>query len=76
MQTAHRNDFMKELNIKPGPKVGEILEELFEQVVEKKDIEKENMHNPNIIFIIIVPANVIISAMSFMLQKRSLKKVC
>ena len=27
---------MKELNIKPGPKVGEILEELFNQVVEKK----------------------------------------
>lgn len=30
------DDIMKELNIKPGPKVGEILEELFEQVVEKK----------------------------------------
>jgi tRNA nucleotidyltransferase/poly(A) polymerase len=30
------NDVMKELNIKPGPKVGEILEKLFEEVVEKK----------------------------------------
>lgn len=30
------NDVMKELNLKPGPKVGEILETLFEKVVEKK----------------------------------------
>jgi len=30
------NDVMKTLNIKPGPKVGEILEDLFKQVVEKK----------------------------------------
>jgi len=30
------NDIMKELNIKPGPKVGEILEKLFKQVEEKK----------------------------------------
>jgi putative nucleotidyltransferase with HDIG domain len=30
------NDVMKELNTKPGPKVGEILEELFKQVEEKK----------------------------------------
>jgi len=30
------NDVMKELNLKPGPKVGEILEKLFEEVVEKK----------------------------------------
>jgi poly(A) polymerase/tRNA nucleotidyltransferase (CCA-adding enzyme) len=27
---------MKELNIKPGPKVGEILEKLFEEVERKK----------------------------------------
>jgi hypothetical protein len=25
---------MKELNIKPGPKVGEILQKLFEEVLE------------------------------------------
>ncbi|OGM29096.1 hypothetical protein A2873_02000 [Candidatus Woesebacteria bacterium RIFCSPHIGHO2_01_FULL_42_80] len=30
------NDVMKELNLKPGPKVGEILNKLFEDVVEKK----------------------------------------
>jgi tRNA nucleotidyltransferase/poly(A) polymerase len=30
------NDVMKELNIKPGPEVGKILEKLFEEVVEKK----------------------------------------
>ncbi len=30
------NDVMKTLNIKPGPKVGNILEKLFEQVVNKK----------------------------------------
>lgn len=30
------DDVMKELNIKPGPKVGEILKQLFEEVVEKK----------------------------------------
>lgn len=29
------NDVMKELGIKPGPKVGEILEKLYEDVVEK-----------------------------------------
>jgi tRNA nucleotidyltransferase (CCA-adding enzyme) len=29
-------DVMKELNIKPGPEVGKILEKLFEEVVEKK----------------------------------------
>lgn len=29
-------DVMKELNLKPGPKVGQILEKLFEEVVEKK----------------------------------------
>jgi tRNA nucleotidyltransferase (CCA-adding enzyme) len=29
------NDVMKELNLKPGPKVGEILEKLFNEVVEK-----------------------------------------
>ena len=30
------NDVMKELNLKPGPKVGEILEKLFNEVLEKK----------------------------------------
>jgi putative nucleotidyltransferase with HDIG domain len=30
------DDVMKELKLKPGPKVGEILEELFKQVEEKK----------------------------------------
>jgi len=30
------NDVMKELELKPGPKVGEILNTLFEEVVEKK----------------------------------------
>lgn len=30
------NDIMKELNLKPSPKVGEILESLFEEVAEKK----------------------------------------
>jgi tRNA nucleotidyltransferase/poly(A) polymerase len=30
------NDVMKELNLKPGPEVGEILEKLFDEVVEKK----------------------------------------
>lgn len=30
------NDVMKELNLKPSPKVGEILEKLFQEVVEKK----------------------------------------
>lgn len=30
------NDVMKELNLKPEPKVGEILKQLFEEVVEKK----------------------------------------
>lgn len=29
-------DVMKEINIKPGPKVGEILNTIFEEVVEKK----------------------------------------
>lgn len=29
-------DVMKELNLKPGPKVGEILQKLFDEVVEKK----------------------------------------
>jgi putative nucleotidyltransferase with HDIG domain len=30
------NDVMKELNLKPGPEVGKILEKLFEEIVEKK----------------------------------------
>lgn len=34
------NDVMKELNIKPGPKVGEILQTLFEEVL--KDNSKNN----------------------------------
>lgn len=34
------NDVMKELNIKPGPKVGEILQKLFEEVDE--DLSKNN----------------------------------
>ena len=34
------NDVMKVLDIKPGPKVGEILEKIFEEVVEKK-VENE-----------------------------------
>lgn len=34
------NDVMRELNIKPGPKVGEILEKLFEEVDE--DLSKNN----------------------------------
>ena len=34
------SDLMKELNIKPGPKVGEILNKLFKEVEEKK-IENE-----------------------------------
>ncbi len=36
------NDVMKALSIKPGPKVGEILEKLFEKVVSKEILnEKE-----------------------------------
>lgn len=34
------NDVMKELNLKPGPEVGKILNDLFDKVVEKK-IENE-----------------------------------
>ncbi len=34
------NDVMKELKIKPGPKVGEILQKLFEDVDE--DLSKNN----------------------------------
>ncbi|MDP3955099.1 MAG: hypothetical protein Q8Q15_01920, partial [bacterium] len=34
------NDVMKELEIKPGPKVGEILQKLFEEVDE--DLSKNN----------------------------------
>lgn len=30
------NDVMKKLKLKPGPKIGEILNKLFEEVVEKK----------------------------------------
>lgn len=38
------NDVMKALNLKPGPKVGEILNKLFEEVVEKKiNNEKESL---------------------------------
>lgn len=39
-------DVMKELNIKPGPKVGEILEKLFEEVEEKSlSNERETLLN-------------------------------
>jgi len=34
------HDVMKELNLKPGPKVGEILNELFEEVLEDKTKNK------------------------------------
>ena len=34
------NDVMKELNIKPGPRIGEILQKLFEEVDE--DLSKNN----------------------------------
>ncbi len=34
------NDIMKELNIKPGPKIGEILQKLFEEADE--DLSKNN----------------------------------
>lgn len=34
------NDIMQELNIKPGPKVGQIMKDLFEKV-ENKEIENE-----------------------------------
>lgn len=34
------NDIMKELNLKPGPKIGEILQKLFEEVLE--DASKNN----------------------------------
>lgn len=34
------NDVMKELDLKPGPKVGEILEKLFKKV-EKKEIDNQ-----------------------------------
>lgn len=38
------NDVMKELNMKPGPEVGKILENLFEEVVEKQvENEKETL---------------------------------
>ena len=38
------NDVMKELNLKPGPEVGKILNDLFDKVVEKKvENEKEEL---------------------------------
>ncbi|MCX6704975.1 MAG: CCA tRNA nucleotidyltransferase, partial [Candidatus Woesebacteria bacterium] len=38
------NDVMKELNLKPGPDVGKILNDLFDKVVEKKiENEKESL---------------------------------
>ena len=36
-------DVMKELGIKPGPKVGEILEKLFKEVVDKKIENKKEV---------------------------------
>ena len=41
--TIDGNDIMRELNIKPGPKVGEILQKLFEEVDE--DLSKNNREN-------------------------------
>ena len=37
------NDVMKMLKIKPGPKVGEILNKLFDQVVEGKIKNEKNL---------------------------------
>jgi tRNA nucleotidyltransferase (CCA-adding enzyme) len=37
------NDVMRELKLKPGPKVGEILEEIFNEVVEKKVKNKKEL---------------------------------
>ncbi len=38
------NDVMEELNLKPGPKVGEILEKIFKEVEDKKiNNEKEDL---------------------------------
>ena len=37
------SDVMKELKIKPGPKVGEILEVLFKEVIEKKIKNKKDI---------------------------------
>lgn len=38
------NDVMKALNLKPGPKIGEILNDLFEKVVNKKvENKKEDL---------------------------------
>jgi tRNA nucleotidyltransferase (CCA-adding enzyme) len=38
------NDVMRELKLKPGPEVGKILEQLFNDVVEKKvENQKENL---------------------------------
>lgn len=38
------NDVMKELNLKPGPEVGKILEKIFEDVVENKlENERETL---------------------------------
>ena len=40
------NDVMRELNLKPGPQVGEILNKLFGEVVNKKlDNNKEDLLN-------------------------------
>lgn len=36
------NDVMKELNLKPGPKIGEILQKLFEEVDENLDLNKKD----------------------------------
>jgi putative nucleotidyltransferase with HDIG domain len=36
------NDVMKELNLKPGPKVGEILQKLFDEVVENQIPNEKN----------------------------------
>ena len=38
------NDVMKILKIKPGPKIGEVLKDLFDQVVEGKLKNTKNAH--------------------------------
>ena len=41
--TIDGTDVMRELHIEPGPKVGEILKKLFDEVVEKKVENKKNI---------------------------------
>ena len=37
-----KNDIMKELSLKPGPKIGEILQKLFEEVDENLELNKKD----------------------------------